>query len=134
LEEKGIMVLDDRVQHIAAPGALLFDKADPPYKIVVGGNRANPEFNFRGAVSCVQFYPKALTESAIQSKKDCEAGAGVHRSKTPCPKDYRYYDGSCYKEWQCVIHIVQLQTIHYKLSTHNSSNNAHAVFVRDLDL
>jgi hypothetical protein len=77
---------------------VLFDKTGPPYKIVVGGNRASPDMNFRGAMSCVQFYPKAFSESAIFAKKDCEAAAGVHRSKTPCPDaDFTFYDGACYQ-------------------------------------
>jgi hypothetical protein len=91
------VVLDDKVEHFATSGALLFDVADPPYKVVVGGNRANPLFNFRGAISCVQFFPNYMSESAIHSRKDCEATASVHKSKSPCPADFTYYDGACYQ-------------------------------------
>ena len=59
--------------------------------------RLTPENNFRGAVSCVQFYPATMSESAIFSRKHCEKAAAVHRSPK-CPEDFpHFWKGDCFK-------------------------------------
>ena len=48
-------------------------------------------------MSCVQFYPATMSESAIFSRKRCEKAAGVHRS-SQCPEDFPHFlRGDCFK-------------------------------------
>ena len=95
--KRAIVVLDDHVEKFATPGAVVFDRAYDQHKVLVGGNRLAPQNNFRGAVSCVQFYPASMSESAIFSRKYCEKAAKVHRSPE-CPEDLpHFWKGDCFK-------------------------------------
>ncbi len=96
MTNKGIMVLDDKVEEFGSPGAIIFDSAGAPFKVIVGSNRKDRTHNFRGAVGCVQIYPAALSASAIALHKECEETASVHKSPH-CPDSYSHFEGKCYK-------------------------------------
>ncbi len=94
--QKVIMVLDEKVERFDTPGALLWDDVSgPPYKVMVGGNRAEKMYNFRGSISCVQFFDRAFTEAEIYANRACDKTASKLK-ETLCPKDFTYYDGACY--------------------------------------
>ena len=50
-----------------------------------------------GLLNTLQFYPVAMSESAIFSRKYCEKAAKVHRSPK-CPEDFpHFWKGNCFK-------------------------------------
>ena len=94
----GTFFFDDKVEHFGTDDYHLYDptKITKP-RILIGGDRYNPDKSFFGAVSCVQVFNEYLNEAAIHFKKDCSATDISKYQSGQCPQDYSFFDGYCYK-------------------------------------
>jgi hypothetical protein len=71
----------------------LLDSTATPVK--VGADKFESSKSFKGRMSCLQIYTKALSPSQIHFLKDCKAAKDYQ--KQICHDGFHYVDGKCYQ-------------------------------------